>query len=77
VFEAFWQAADHTTRAAGGQGLGLYICKNLAELLGGCVWLASSSREGSVFKLRLPLSATTRISSRGPATDLYSRAIRR
>ncbi len=54
LFQAFWQAADATTRAAGGAGLGLYICRQLAELLGGTVWLHSSSTNGSVFKLRLP-----------------------
>lgn len=54
IFQAFWQAADATTRAAGGAGLGLYICRQLAELLGGKVWLHSSTDSGSVFKLRLP-----------------------
>ena len=54
LFKAFWQAADATTRAAGGAGLGLYICRQLAELLGGSVWLHSSGPNGSVFKLKLP-----------------------
>ncbi len=54
LFKAFWQAADATTRAAGGAGLGLYICRQLAELLGGNVWLHTSGPNGSVFKLRLP-----------------------
>lgn len=54
LFKAFWQAADATTRAAGGAGLGLYISRQLAELLGGSVWLHSSSPNGSVFKLSLP-----------------------
>ena len=54
LFKAFWQAADATTRAAGGAGLGLYICRQLAELLGGNVWLHTSAPNGSVFKLRLP-----------------------
>jgi PAS domain S-box-containing protein len=60
IFQAFWQAADHTTRPTGGNGLGLYICKNLAELMGGRVWLHGSSSAGSVFKLRLPLSCQMR-----------------
>ncbi|MBA3699531.1 MAG: PAS domain-containing protein [Planctomycetes bacterium] len=54
LFKAFWQAADATTRAAGGAGLGLYICRQLAELFGGTVTLHSSGPTGSVFKLRLP-----------------------
>jgi len=58
LFQAFWQAADATTRAAGGAGLGLYICRQLAELLGGKVWMHTSSDSGSVFKLRLPQICT-------------------
>ncbi len=58
LFRAFWQAAEATTRAAGGAGLGLYICRNLAEMLGGKVWLHASGTEGSSFKLRLPLVCT-------------------
>jgi PAS domain S-box-containing protein len=55
LFQAFWQAADATTRAAGGAGLGLYICRNLAEMLGGRVWLHASGTMGSIFKMRLPM----------------------
>jgi len=55
LFQAFWQAADATTRAAGGAGLGLYICRNLAEMLGGRVWMHASGPMGSIFKLRLPI----------------------
>jgi PAS domain S-box-containing protein len=78
VFQAFWQAADHHTRATGGQGLGLYICRNLAELLGGRAWLESSSPSGSVFKLRLPHSTTARLSGRMPkAGDLFTNVVKR
>jgi PAS domain S-box-containing protein len=73
IFQAFWQAADHTTRAVGGNGLGLYICKSLAELLGGRVWLHASSKDGSVFKLRLPISATMRVNARLLKSDVWIR----
>ncbi len=77
VFQAFWQAADHHTRANGGQGLGLYICKNLAELLGGRAWLESSTPTGSVFKLKLPHSTTTRLSGRMPRSELFTNAVKK
>jgi PAS domain S-box-containing protein len=71
VFEAFWQIADHTTRANGGNGLGLYICRSLAELLGGKVWLHATNKGGSVFKLRLPLGVAHRPSARLMKSDVW------
>jgi len=40
-----------------GNGLGLYLCRELADALGGSIWLESSGveGEGSAFHLRLPL----------------------
>ncbi len=55
LFQAFSQADSSTTRRFGGTGLGLIICKRLAELLGGDVCLRKSSPTGSVFALELPL----------------------
>ena len=73
LFQAFWQAADHHTRTAGGNGLGLYICKSLAELMGGKVWLHLTSPSGSVFKLRLPKLAAIRPSARLMKSDVWLR----
>ncbi len=64
IFKAFWQAADHTTRAVGGNGLGLYITRSLAHLLNGRVWLERSGPGGSEFRLRLPASIGPRPSGR-------------
>jgi PAS domain S-box-containing protein len=55
LFKPFSQADSSTTRLFGGTGLGLVICKRLAELLGGDVCLQKSSPSGSVFALELPL----------------------
>jgi signal transduction histidine kinase len=76
LFQAFWQAADATTRAAGGAGLGLYICRNLADLLGGSVWLAESSTAGSTFKLALPLICTGRFNARVRTSGMWVRGPR-
>jgi two-component system, OmpR family, phosphate regulon sensor histidine kinase PhoR len=54
VFERFYQADQSTTRTVGGTGLGLYICRRLAEVLGGRVTLERSDDRGSVFKVWVP-----------------------
>jgi PAS domain S-box-containing protein len=76
LFQPFWQAADATTRAAGGAGLGLYICRQLAELLGGGVSLHSSGPNGSVFKLRLPQVCAKGGNARIRTSGLWTRTPR-
>lgn len=55
IFEAFEQADISTTRQYGGTGLGLYICKKLAELLGIRFSLQSEAGLGSRFSLEWTL----------------------
>jgi len=57
VFERFYQVDQTSTRRAGGTGLGLYICRKLAEILGGSLVLERSDAAGAVFTLRLPASS--------------------
>jgi len=54
LFRPFWQISDHRTRKEGGTGLGLYICRQISQLLGGTIWLARSDETGSTFAVRLP-----------------------
>ena len=54
VFERFYQVDQSATRSTGGTGLGLYICRRLAEVMGASVDLERSDERGSIFVLRLP-----------------------
>jgi|GEM_PF-2171116 len=49
LFQAFSQADASTTRKYGGTGLGLTICKKLANLMGGEAWVESEYGKGSTF----------------------------
>lgn len=55
IFEDFRQLDGSSTRQYGGTGVGLGVCRKLAESLGGRIQVASEFGVGSVFKLLLPL----------------------
>ncbi|HEX7884350.1 MAG TPA: MHYT domain-containing protein [Phenylobacterium sp.] len=55
LFQAFEQDDASTTRRFGGTGLGLPICKGLAELLRGSLTAVSTPGAGSAFTLCVPL----------------------
>jgi signal transduction histidine kinase/DNA-binding response OmpR family regulator len=58
IFRPFTQADGSTTRNYGGTGLGLTICQQLIELMGGRIWVESEPARGSAFHfvVTLPLS---------------------
>ncbi|PLC03928.1 hypothetical protein CY658_17960 [Variovorax sp. RO1] len=55
VFDAYAQADNATTRRFGGTGLGLTICKELVELMGGEIRLTSRLGAGTSVEFALPV----------------------
>ena len=54
LFQKFYRVDNKATRAIGGTGLGLYLCRRLAEMMGGSIWAESTYNNGSTFFLELP-----------------------
>ncbi len=57
LFQAFSQLDSTSTRHVEGAGLGLYLCQNLANLLGGKLSFTSQFGVGSIFTLTLGAKA--------------------
>lgn len=55
LFQAFTQADATVARKYGGSGLGLSICKQLTELMGGTIDVESAPGRGATFWVELPL----------------------
>ncbi|EIF30043.1 signal transduction histidine kinase [Burkholderia sp. Ch1-1] len=55
VFDAFDQIDASITRRFGGTGLGLALCKRIAEGMGGTIEMSSEEGQGSIFTVTLPL----------------------
>jgi signal transduction histidine kinase/CheY-like chemotaxis protein/HPt (histidine-containing phosphotransfer) domain-containing protein len=55
IFRDFVQIDPETGRRTGGAGLGLAICRKLAELMGGSISVVSAKGEGSAFEVKLPM----------------------
>ncbi|MGH7820091.1 MAG: GAF domain-containing sensor histidine kinase [Candidatus Binatia bacterium] len=55
IFREFEQADGSVTRRYPGLGIGLSVCRRLAEILGGTIRVESRPGEGSVFEVLLPV----------------------
>jgi len=56
IFERFHRLDPNMTRGVGGTGLGLYICRELVQHMGGRIWVTSREGRGSTFSFDLPPS---------------------
>lgn len=73
LFEKFYRASNANKFGAGGTGLGLYISKNITELMGGKIWLKSIEDKGSTFYFSLKLATPDEIKNHStkPQGDGY------
>ena len=69
VIEPFQQADNTTTRSYGGSGLGLSICHDLADLLGGVMVYGSRPGKGSIFVVGVPCPTTASAPPRSTVAD--------
>ncbi len=57
LFQAFRQVDSSTARKYGGTGLGLTICKQLCEIMGGQIGVESQPNKGSTFSFSIVVAA--------------------
>ncbi|HZQ81474.1 MAG TPA: ATP-binding protein [Gaiellaceae bacterium] len=56
LFERFYRVDPELTRGVSGSGLGLYICRQIMEALGGRIAVAANAPQGTRFTVSLPLT---------------------
>jgi PAS domain S-box-containing protein len=58
VFTKFFRASNIQKKDTTGTGLGLYMVKQIADVMGGRLWFKSQEDQGSSFSFALPLNLT-------------------
>jgi hypothetical protein len=61
IFERLYQDPNSIDNNRAGLGLGLYIAKELVELHGGKIWVASEIGNGSTFSFTLPVYSLAKL----------------
>lgn len=56
IFKRFYQSKDERSKGMEGSGIGLAVCKEMVELLGGTITVQSQLNEGSTFIVTLPIT---------------------
>jgi two-component system phosphate regulon sensor histidine kinase PhoR len=59
IFDKFYRLDPQMAGGVGGTGLGLYICNELVQRMGGRIWVESAGEVGSVFQFEVPASEAT------------------
>lgn len=64
LFQKFYRTDNTATREIGGTGLGLYICKQIIEMMSGKIWVESTVGAGSTFYVEIPRVPPEQIQNR-------------
>jgi signal transduction histidine kinase len=64
VFEKFYRVDPNMTHGIGGTGLGLYICRELVQMMDGRIWVESKPGVGSTFVVEIPLALAPKVRGR-------------
>lgn len=75
IFQPYEQATINSTRASGGFGLGLSICKELVELHDGTLTVQSTPGKGSAFTFTLPLFEVADIEEENTTINLLKESM--
>lgn len=62
IFDRFYQIDDSSTRAGGGTGIGLALCRELVSLMNGSISVKSRLNKGTSFQIRLPVTREANLS---------------